>query len=198
MLPDNLQTLLQQELKPGERLRWSGQPKPLRLARKEIPKFFVGLFVGAFGIFWMVGASGFKVPDFTKLKGPELFSVIFPLFGLPMIFFALGMLMRPLWTYCFKASRTVYAITSNRAMIISPRFLRSFEVRLIHTDQLHNISRNQFPDGSGDLLFAHDAHYDSEDGVIKETRIGFRGIPDVRAVEQILCKMRDENLAEKK
>ena len=188
MLSVKLETTLRDELRAGERLLWSGQPRPLRLARAKIPVAVFGLFFGGFAAFWMAGASGFKIPDFNAIG----FETIFPLFGLPFLFAGLGMITGPIRA-AKKAANTVYAITSKRALIIAPKTFGGMEIRVFEPEMLEDIRRVQFSDGKGDLIFSEEISRDANGNV----KIGFLGIPEVREAERILRKMRDENLSTK-
>ena len=190
MLSEKLETILRDELHAGERLLWSGQPRPLRLARAKIPVSVFGLFFGGFAAFWMAGASGFKLPNFNAIG----FETIFPLFGLPFLFAGLGMITSPIWA-ARKAAKIIYAITSKRALIITPKTFGGVEIRAFDPDKLKDIRRVQLSDGKGDLIFSEDI-LRGEDG---NTRIGigFLSIPEVREAERILRKMRDEILSTK-
>src|SRR5690242_13305852 len=44
------------ELDPGERLVWSGSPRPAALALQAIPATLFGIPFAGFAVFWMYGA----------------------------------------------------------------------------------------------------------------------------------------------
>ena len=65
--------VVQRELDSGERLLWTGRPNPGSAAAGSWGGVFGGLFIIAFAIFWMTGASQAGAP------------AIFPLFGLILV-----------------------------------------------------------------------------------------------------------------
>src|SRR3954469_23889962 len=110
-----MQCVLEHELRPGERVVWSQQPRPAALARKSSTTFLFGIPFFAFAVFWTIGASG--PLGFSKTKG-DSFPSWFPiLWGSMFIIVGAGLLLSPVWAY-WKALRTVYAITDQRAILI--------------------------------------------------------------------------------
>ncbi len=178
-------TIAQSEMDAGENLLWAGRPTPGRSLGPAIPKMLVGIPVTGFAIFWIWGATGFG-SGMPHASDPFAF---FPLFGVPFVLIGLAMLTAPLWVY-LKAGRTVYAVSSRRALIIISG--RSRSVQSFCPQDMEGIRRTERADGSGDIYFAQqagpyrgrpDLNYDTDYAVIK---VGFTGIPDVRAVERIL------------
>ena len=185
-----LDTLLRDELKPGELLLWHGQPDLWRLVRHGVLVIPVGfLIVGFSGFILFLVYNDFDptAPDVLGFL-PIGIASFFLLAGLAIIFY-------PFYAGFHEARKTAYAITSAKAIIISPRLLGGFKIRSFQPNQLRDISRNQFSNGGGDLFIARDHTHDSETDAIRDyTSVVFYGIPDVREVERILTAMRDENL----
>jgi len=173
-----MQNLLRDELSSAERLIWSSPPRPSRLARKKMPAVLFGIPWTAFAIFWMAGASGFKMPDFSHGAG------LFPLFGVPFVLIGFGMLSSPYWA-ARKAASTVYAVTSERAVILERGIFGGVSVRSFYPQQLSEIRRVQLPDGSGDLILDKKISTDGEGGRTT-TDVGFFGIRDVKNVEAMI------------
>lgn len=180
MIDYGLQMKTQNELEPGERLLWSGQPDPKRLSKKAILISLFGIPWTAFAIFWVVAAAGFKLPDFSSLSGG--FQSVFPLFGIPFVLIGLGMFAAPYWVYR-SAKRTVYAITNRRALVIS--FGRAKSVQSYFEQDVCDISRVERADGSGNIIFRTEETTDRK-GNSRLNQIGFFGIPEVRRVERVL------------
>ena len=90
-------------------------------------------------------------------------------------------LLNPLWAY-LAAQRTVYAVTDQRALIISSLGARG--VRAYSHDDIGELSMVERADGSGDLFFANRTMV-TQRGYASQ-RVGFIGIPEVRSVEQLL------------
>ncbi|HTO92542.1 MAG TPA: hypothetical protein VMJ70_15530 [Candidatus Sulfotelmatobacter sp.] len=167
------------QLDPGERLLWSGFPSPGAAARRALPAAAFGIPFTAFAVFWIATAYSFTS------KGPHVPGpwALFPLFGIPFLLVGLGVLTAPIWVY-LGAEKTVYAVTEKRAMIIvnvAGRGVQSFT----HED-MSNITRTENANGSGSIYFASRMMSTSQSGMMRMTRIGFEGIPDVRQVEQLI------------
>ena len=171
-----MQRLIQSELQSFEQISWSGSPKASRMAVKTLPILLFGIPWTAFALFWMAGASGFKIPDFSQPTG------FFSLFGVPFVLIGTVMLSSPLWVMR-KAASTAYVITTSRALIFSPGAFGSVGIQSFLPDQLTGIRRVQLPDGSGDIIFGKKYSTDSE-GSSTITDIGFFGVPDVKRVEE--------------
>lgn len=114
-----LQSELERELAPGERVVWSGQPLPGRYNRGSWALVLFGIPWTGFAVFWttmaFVGTQSMKGDD-PMSNG---FRWFFPLFGVPFILIGLGMLSSPWWGRR-KAAGVLYAITDRRALIFEP------------------------------------------------------------------------------
>jgi len=175
-LPPRLRSLVEYELADGEELIWAAQPDPRRFALKSLPIVLFGIPFTAFALFWIAGASGFKIPDFSK----EI--AFFPLFGIPFVLIGLGMLSAPFWMMR-KARRTAYVITARRAIIFQGGW--STKIRSFGPEDLQDLRRRQRRDGSGDVVFTKEISYGNQ-GRHRIKDIGFLAIPDVKEVEDLL------------
>jgi len=175
-----LDNLLRNELQPHERILWSGQPDSGRAFQKSI-----GLSI--FG-FIMTGGVGWGFNAVLKHDGSIMPLIILGLFFVVGLF---GLIPSPLWAW-LDAHKTVYAITSTRAIILEQKTFGGVKVRFFAPHVLHEITRNESKNGYGDLTITHDIT--TSRNTTHKTPVGFMNIPDVRNVEQILCKMRDEYL----
>ena len=180
-LPREVASLVDMELEPGERITWAAQPMPGRFAKRSIGLVLFGIPWTAFAIFWMAGASGFKIPDFSRGFG------FFPLFGVPFVLIGIGLLSSPYWMRR-KARRTAYVITDKRALILAGGSWRSTTVRSIEPYRLGDIRRVQNADGTGDLIFERTWASDG-DGGRQSTDHGFLATRDVRSVESLVREL---------
>ncbi len=178
-LPPRLRTLVEAELNHREKITWIGTPIPKRFAVASIPIVLFGIPWTAFALFWMVGASGFQIPDFKD--GFDLF----PLFGIPFVLIGFGMLSSPFWMM-LKAKKTVYVITTARAITFDGGF--STTIRSFSPDRLTDLQRKQRSDGSGDLIFERKRSY-GRSGNRRTTDHGFLAIPDVKTVENLVRQL---------
>ena len=174
-LPKDVAALVGAELQPGERIIWTGRPIPGRFARRSIGIVLFGIVWTAFAIFWIAGASRFRLPDFSHGFG------LFPLFGVPFVLIGFGMLSTPYWMRR-KAGRTAYVITDKRALILDGSLWRSTTVRSFEPHRLGDLRRVQNRDGSGDIIFERVWASDG-DGGRQSTDHGFLAIQDVKNVE---------------
>ena len=86
-IPRELEGKVNRELESGERILWMEQPIPRYFTAISTGAFLFAIPWTAFAVFWICGASGFRIPDFSK--GGFSF---FPLFGLPFVLIGIAML----------------------------------------------------------------------------------------------------------
>ena len=181
-LPPDIANLVESELRSGERVAWTGQPIPSLFARRSIRIVLFGIPWTAFALFWMAGASGFKVPDFSN----GIFG-IFPLFGLPFVLIGFGLLSSPYWMRR-KALKIAYVITDQRAIVFAGGTWGSTTIRSFDPERLKDIRRVQKSDGTGDLIFER-TWSSNGDGGRQFTDHGFLAIADVREVEVMITRL---------
>ncbi len=184
MLPERLRRLVDDELEPGEDTIWLGQPLAGRAARRTWGAVAFGIPWTAFALFWTAGAAGFTWPTFTGSGGWGGFS-FFPLFGLPFILIGCFMLSSPYWARR-NARRTAYVVTDRRAIVFAGG--RATAIKSYRPDQLHQVSRTQRADGSGDVVFTQKIRVDS-DGDKNATQEGFLDVQDAKYVESLIKDM---------
>jgi hypothetical protein len=168
------QRLLEGELKPGETVLWQSAPIARRHRMMALPIFLFAIPWTAFSVFWMaMAASG---------------SGFFALFGLPFLLIGVGMLCSPWWAARL-ARRTAYALTTDRAIILTPApFGSGISVRSFAPADLAGVERVQRGDGSGDLILARELVRGSK-GHMHEKKTGFMGVPAVQTVQLRIDEM---------
>jgi len=181
-LPGELRRKVENELQPGERIRWIEQPVPHFFTAGSIGAVLFGIPWTSFAIFWMWGVMGFKLPDFREGIQPQHF---FALFGVPFVLIGFAMLSTPYWTWQ-AARETVYLITDQRAISIAG--IRSTTIKSYSPDQLQEIHRREKADGTGDVIFWTRKWKDS-DGDQRTEDIGFMGIRNPQEVERLLRQL---------
>jgi hypothetical protein len=174
-IPTALRNKVEMELRSGERIIWTAQPIPKRFSRGGWLISIFGIPFFTFSVFWMTMAGKMS----GSAPGPFRF---FQLFGVPFVLVGLGMLTAPIWMRR-KAARTVYLITDQRAVILSEGLGGRTRIDSYAPEQLQSLTREQFSDGSGDIIFITRTWRDS-DGDRRTQRLGFIGVPDVKAVEE--------------
>jgi hypothetical protein len=181
-IPRQLQDKVKQELESGENIEWMDMPNPQFFTPASTSSFLFAIPWTAFAIFWMCGASGFEMPDFTE--GFDLF----PLFGIPFVLIGFGMLSSPLWAYK-KASKSVYVITNRRAIILDGGW--STTIRSYNPDKLLNIYRKEKKDGTGDVIIDVRSWRGSE-GDRRTEALGFLRISNPKEIENKLKKLAEQ------
>lgn len=176
-----LQQLIHAELRPSEQIAWSSSPRPWRLAQRSSPFALFGIPWTAFALFWIAGASGFKMPDFSHGSG------LFPLFGVPFVLVGFGMLSSPYWA-ARKAAKSAYVVTNERAILFEAGLFGSVSIRSFLPHQLSQVRRVQRADGSGDLILDREITTRGR-GSDTTKDIGFFGIPDVKSVEMLVMNL---------
>jgi hypothetical protein len=188
-LPEALDNRVRSELRSGERLIWTGQPLPKRYLRSSVPIVLCGIPCTAFAVFWMASASGLLFGEAGPgPNGLDAFFTCFPLFGVPLVLIGLAMLSSPFWMYR-RAKRTCYALTDQRAIVWAAGRFGGTEVRSFKPSDLGKMSRRDYADGSGDVIFEEFLTVTRDsDGDLRSqgTERGFLSIADVREVEELV------------
>ncbi len=176
-----LREIVSPEIRHGEKLLWIGKPTPLRVV---IQRHVDDLFSAVFVVFVM--AISFSA--FSSFGGRSFGTSGFLFWLLPLIFAAVGLYAvgRPLFMF-WEATRTVYAVTDYRALILKPKF---GGMSAASYPKLERVERTSFADGKGDLVFSSEAYRVSGRWGYRTRyrKIGFFGIPDVRRVEELLLE----------
>ena len=128
------------ELNPGERIIWSGQPQQglmLRLADFLMIPF--SLLWGGFAIFWESSVMSNGAPFF------------FMIWGIPFVLMGLYMIFGRFFVDMAQRSKTYYALTSERVIIISGLFNQN--VKTLRLNQLPEINISTRSNGQGTITF---------------------------------------------
>ena len=184
VLSRSMQLKIKNEVRTNERITWSDKPRPTSLARQGIPLAIFGIPWTAFSVFWVYAASGFSFPSFSS--GWDFF----PLFGIPFVLIGFVLLSAPLWMG-LRANKTAYVLTDKRAII-----LRKSRGKYIIKDylphQLQDVYREENDGGSGDVIF-FDENKSNADNTLPKA-VGFLGIDDVKAVEELVEKLASSDI----
>jgi len=185
------------EIRPDERLIWAGQPTMKNARRSAWPICLSGIPVLAFALFWvtMAGSMIWFGPAGNAAGIPGKVLNLFPLFGLPVVIFGLAMVSAPYWAMR-RAKKSWYALTNQRTIVSLANWFNSGDVTSYPSQALTKMSRRNYSDGSGDLIFEElpmglkqlmmsgmiggFRHFQQTD------RRGFLGIADVRHVEELV------------
>lgn len=186
-----LSSELEMELVEGEELLWAGMPDPMSVAlsRKTLWEGAAGLLfllpvLFIFGNFFPMFSFGSSL-----MPTPSLFTI------LPLVFLGVGLwqIASPLRAYV-SATRTLYGVTSNRAMIVKSLFSRS--VKSYGPHQIEFLETSVNANGTGNIIFDRETHTrTSRSGRsgMRRTRtytvdIGFFGVQNPREVEALMLR----------
>lgn len=137
----SLASVIKSELKPGERLLWSGRPlRGIRLTSDEE-------FRLQFNVVWLVGAI--VVEAIVVITDTPLF---FKLGGLACVLVGLHFVLGQFIITARKRARTVYGVTNAR-IIIAIAGRSSWEVESLPLRKLDDIVLEERRDGSGCVIF---------------------------------------------
>ncbi|MBD1872895.1 hypothetical protein H6F75_05330 [Nodosilinea sp. FACHB-131] len=181
-----LRRKIDNELQPGESIRWVGQPIPRFFTADSIGCVLFGIPWTIFTIFWMWAALEFKLPNLREDLQPQH---LFALFGIPFMLTGFGMLSSPLLVWQ-AAKKSVYLVTNKRAISIQSGW--STTIRSYLPDQLKDVYRKERADGTGDVIIAIREWIDN-DGDPRSEEIGFLEVRDPREVENILRQLFQNN-----
>lgn len=177
-IPVELESMLNDEIGNDEKVLWSAQPNISLIIKKEMPAFKAGLFTCALP---MIMAAVIYFKDET------IPTAVIVMIGL---LFLLGLLLVTAPYFAVKkAKRTLYAITSKRAIVIvnnSEPFIESYG-----QDKFKDVSKTVGIGGGGNLIFEKIILYKrSKRGTkTKVKNRGFIGIDNVTDVEKIIIEI---------
>jgi len=128
------------ELNPRERIIWSGQPQQgLKLRPSDIFMIPFSIMWGGFAIFWEFGVTSGGAPFF------------FMLWGIPFVLVGLYMIFGRFFFDSVQRSKTYYALTNERAIIISGVFNQN--TKSLDIKKLPEINISTKSNGSGTIIF---------------------------------------------
>lgn len=135
-----LEDRIRGELGKGEKLLWVGCPRQgflLRAADAFLIPF--SILWGGFAIFWEVGVLAAGAPWF------------FALWGIPFVLVGLYLMFGRFLVDARQRAATVYAVTSERVVIVSGLFAR--QVKSLAIDTITELSLTERGNGGGTITF---------------------------------------------
>lgn len=143
------ESILTRELKPGEKLLWSGQPPMGLLFRwSDVTAIPVSLAFCGFALFWERGV----LEGAMHMKGEgKWIAIAMLLIGLPFVATGLHMVVgRFLWDM-YSRKHTHYGITDKRVLFAFGGKNKNYVA--LDRNTLGPVSITESPDGSGTLTF---------------------------------------------
>ena len=141
-------TEIANELEPGEKLLWSGQPRQGILFRSsDIILIPFSLLWGGFAIFWEIGVL--SATSRHNSSNPDIVRYLFPLWGIPFVAVGLYMIVGRFFVDSAQRRKTAYGITDRRVIIRSGIFTRSTKSLNLRT--LSDVTLSERADGNGTI-----------------------------------------------
>ena len=188
-LPSEMEQRLRSALNPTEKLIWSGQPNAKPSIGGSLFRVVGGVFFTMFSVFFVIMTFSVTRDGFSSET--PVFSYIFPLCGIPFLLFGVAAICSPYWMWR-KAQKTVYALTDERALILTPTWRGGVSIRSITPEELSPRKRTRNSDGSGSLLFSRVTvtMSDFDSPGTYEVPVGFEHIflTDVRELDELIEK----------
>lgn len=183
---ENTADVFRDELNPGERIYWSGQPQQGLLLRPgDIFLIPFSLMWGGFAIFWESMAVAGGAP------------FLFALWGVPFVLIGLYMIAGRFIYDIFQRQITYYALTDERVIIISGLYNRN--VKSIQLKNLSEVNLLMKSDGRGTITFGATppmAWLSSGSGWPTSSRYplppSFERVEDARSIYQLLKRLQKE------
>jgi len=186
-LKNELKTAIENALKPDEELLWAGMPGPWAASKSSMFLLLFAIPWTLFSIAWEAFAIWGFFHGGAPGGGPQLFLIVFPLFGLPFVLVGLAMLASPYYAYK-NAQRTVYVITASRILSININWPWNTQHITSHdAGSFDHVELSLKADQTGDVKVVFGYSRDS-DGDRVEKNFIFYGVRDARAVETILTE----------
>jgi hypothetical protein len=171
---------LQQEIAPGERVLWSGQPAAgLRFESESLQRSGFGLVFFAFSLFWIHGAWN-QSSSSNSLQG-----AVFPLFGIPFVLVGFYLFVGHFFWNALRRRFTEYAVTNQRVIVRSGIF--SNTTQSIDYRKIPTLTVTEKSDGSGTIQFGEARAVNAGEGVTY-VATKMEAVPDVRAIYNIIRK----------
>jgi len=159
---------IRQTLDSSERLLWWGQPEQgIRMRGYDFFLIPFSIFWAGFACVW----EGVAIFGVAQSTAPLVFRILFPLFGLLFVLVGLYLLIGRFFHDAYVRGRTIYAVTNDRAIIISGTF--SLETKSLQLKTLADVTLTEKANGSGTIAFGTGAWVSSGfagNGMVSRTR----------------------------
>lgn len=140
MMLINTPNLFFDELNPGERILWSGQPQQGFVLRPgDVFMIPFSLMWGGFAFFWEFGVVSSGAPFF------------FSVWGIPFVLVGLYMIVGRFFFDIAQRQKTFYALTNERVIILSG--LISQNTKSLQIEKLPEINISTRNNGTGTITF---------------------------------------------
>jgi hypothetical protein len=168
----------------SEKILWASRPDSAKTVSYGLRNEYWGaIFLLAFSVLWMFGATGFG----TFPQTHSAFFYIFPLFGLPFLGMGILAVTAP-WRDARRADRTVFALTDNRLIHVTSKSSGLTTQSIFPTNML-NIETTDSPDATGTIVITLSDTETWGDGR-RNKRLPLIGVEDPATAMRLLDAMR--------
>jgi hypothetical protein len=181
--------IITRDLASGERLLWRGSPaKGIRLQPSDALMVPFSLMWGGFAIFWEYSVLHMPTRPPKPESDPSMFMA---LWGIPFVLIGLYIIVGRFFFDAFARSRTVYAVTNQRVLIITSVW--SKEIKSLSLRTLSEMSLSERSDGSGTITFGPVPAFNAAwvpgwPGANKRAAPAFRFVAGARQVHDLIQK----------
>ncbi len=132
-----------------EHILWAGLPDPnVMFIPADIYIVPFSLLWGGFAVYWEVGV----VSSLIGADELNLFSCIFPLFGIPFVLFGLYFIFGRFIYKKWRKRHTFYAVTNKRILILDDR---NHSLQEINISSIPGITLSERSNGTGTIKFSN-------------------------------------------
>ena len=199
MLDSTVESVIQTELTPDERIHWVGKPDPsVIFASSDLFAIPFSLMWGGFAIFWEYNAISIPSKMHTGGNPGSYFGYIFPLWGIPFVGMGLYMIFGRFFYKAWKKTKTTYAVTNKRVIVVTQGFSQQVQAQFL--DQIPQISKSTGSNGVGSLTFGNlgfggmyaNSRLSFFGSRYNQGILGFYDIHDAESVYQLINKIRND------
>jgi hypothetical protein len=171
----------------GNTVQWVGQPDVKKAFLATAPIWLMAIPWTVFAIGWELGALTmfWGTPHPTGDRAIlNIFSFVFPIFGIPFVCIGLGMLAAPFWV-ALKARNQAHVVTTSALLDINAKANGTVTVKSTAINKIVQIERTERSDGTGSLKFILQSSRDRDRDAVEMSE-SWIGIPHVQHVETLV------------
>jgi len=147
--------------------------------RRAIPQALLSIPIMAFMAFYIWGTSTPLRMALALGRTPSFLDAAFPALGLMFVVVVIGLALSP-WLERAKASRTFYALTDRRALVVVEGNSRT--IKSVSPAEFA-LERRDLPNGQGDVTLKREIRGSGRNRM--SVAIGFYSIDNAREVERV-------------
>jgi hypothetical protein len=139
---------LEIKLLPGETIHWYGRPNPwIIFAFGDSFLIPFSLLCGVFAFYWEYSTFSLE----ARLVNGGMFTYLYPITGIPVVLVALYLMIGRFFYKFWKKTKTTYAVSNKRLMVITQTGTRKERFQFLN--HIQTIKKYLNKNGSGSLAF---------------------------------------------